>query len=114
MPQLVDLLPQRVPLAEEHLQPGLDGVVPLLGQLDIVPNVPDGHAGLFHAVDDLQPLHIRVLKHPDAAGGALHEGQQPLLVVVAQGGGGHLQPFCDLAHGIDHKIASKNERVLLT
>ena len=75
---------------------------PPQGQLDILPDVLDGHAGLFHAVDDLKPLKIGLLKHPDAAGGALHEGQQALLVIVAQGGGGDLQQLGHLAHGVDH------------
>lgn len=66
-----------------------------------------GHSGFFHAADDAQPLEVGVPEHADAPGGALHKGQQALLVIIAQGGGGDLQHAGCLANGIDHKNSSK-------
>jgi len=99
---LPDLIQQNLPLVVEHLQPGVDGVVSLHGQLDVLPDVTDGHTGLFHAPDDLQPLKVRFPEHPNATGGALHKGQQPLLVIVAQRGCRDIQQLRHFTHGIDH------------
>ena len=67
---------QDLALTAEHCEAQGDGIVSPLGLLDILPDVTDGHSGLFHAADDLQPLQIGVLKHADAA-------RQPLLQTAA-------------------------------
>ena len=102
MLHLPDLIQQNLPLVVEHLQSGVDGVVSLHGQLDVLPDVTDGHSGLFHAPDDLQPLEVRLPEQTDSAGGALHKGQQPLLVIVAQRGCRDIQQLRHFTHGIDH------------
>ena len=86
----------------EHFQPGVNGVVSLHGKLDILTNIFDGHSGLFHTADDLQPLEVVFPEHPNAAGGTLHKGKQPFFVVVAQGGGRYAQLLRHFAYGIDH------------
>ena len=100
--QLPDLPRSHLPLMAEHLQPGVDGVVPLHGKLDIQPDILDGHSGFFHAADDPQPLEVALPEHSDAAGGTLHKGKQPLFVVAAQSKGRHAKFICRFAHGIDH------------
>ena len=37
----------------EYYEAQGDGIVSPLGLLDILPDVTDGHSGLFHAADDL-------------------------------------------------------------
>ena len=83
MLQLSHLCFQRFALAAEHLQTGVDGVVALYDQLHILPDVPEGYAGFFHAADDPKPFQIRLAEHPDAAGRPLHKGEQSFFVVVA-------------------------------
>lgn len=75
---------QDLALTMEYYEAQGDGIVSPLGQLDILPDVTDGHSGLFHAAGDLQPLQIGVLKHADAARQPLHKRQQPLLVIKSQ------------------------------
>ena len=102
VPQFLHLGLQCLPLAAEHLQPQLDGIVPLQRHFNILPDVLDGQAGFFHAADHLQPLKVRILKHPDAAGGPLDKGQQSLLVVITQRGRCDSQQTCHFSHGVDH------------
>ena len=51
-PQLL-LAEQDLALTAEYYEAQDDGIVALLGLLDILPDVTDGHSGLFHAPDDL-------------------------------------------------------------
>ena len=53
MAHLLHLREQHVALVREHLEARVDGVVAAQGKLDVLADVPDGHAGLFHAADDL-------------------------------------------------------------
>ncbi len=50
---LLHLREQHVALVREHLEARVDGVVAAQDELDVLADVPDGHAGLFHAADDL-------------------------------------------------------------
>ena len=50
---LLHLREQHVALVREHLEARVDGVVAAQGELDVLADVPDGHASLFHAADDL-------------------------------------------------------------
>ena len=77
--QLPDLPGEHLLLMPEHLQPGVDGVVPLHSKLDIQPDVLDGYSGLFHAADDLQPLEVAFLGHSDAPEERSTKGSSPSL-----------------------------------
>ncbi len=77
--QLPDLPGEHLLLMPEHLQPGVDGVVPLHSKLDILPDVLDGHSGFFHTADDLQPLKVAFLGHSDAPEERSTKGSRPSL-----------------------------------
>ena len=99
-------LTQDLTLVFEERETLADGVIALHGQLNVAPDVPQRHARLLQTSDDLQPLEVLLLKHPHAARGALHERQQPLLIIIAQRGGRNLQHLRHLAHGIDYCASS--------
>ena len=77
--QLPDLPGEHLPLMPEHLQPGVDGFVPLHGKLGILPDVLDGHSGFFHTADDLQPLEVAFPEHSDAPEERSTKGSSPSL-----------------------------------
>ena len=93
-------------LLAEQLQPPGNGLIALHGQLDVFADVLEGHAGLFQALDDAQPLEVLLRKNADAAGRAPDEGKQPFLIVIADRRCGHAQPPRHLPHCIGHVFSS--------
>ena len=68
----------------DELQSLVDGGVALHAPVYKLFDLLDRHPGLFQALDDLKPVKILILKHPDSAACPLYKRQQTLFVVIAQ------------------------------
>ena len=64
-----------------------------------LPDILDGHSGFFHTADDLQPLKVAFLKHPNAAGGTLHQ-RGAFFIAAARSGDRYAQLLCHFIYGI--------------
>ena len=98
-------------LCLNHLQPLRNGLVAFHAPVDENFDVLDRHAGVFQALDDIQPFKIGILEHANAAVRAFDEGQKSFFVIVPQGRGGNIHAFCHLSDCIKHDVLSGSEKV---
>ena len=104
--QFLHLLFQDLLLMPEHGKAQADGIIALQCHFNVLPDVLDRHSGLFHASDDLQPLDVGFPEHADSSRGALHKGQQALLVIITQRRSRDAQKLCHFSYCVKHRFPS--------
>ena len=100
--QGLDLRFHGAPAVVEHVPPLRKRLVAFKAPVDELANVPDRHSRGFQAFDQPQPLKIRFLEHARPACAAVHKGQKPLLVVIAQCRREQVHARSRFADGVKH------------